>query len=345
MQKLYKFFIYFSYVAVSISLFGNSSSEKITLPVAISAGKSNFKAKLNQLFLETAYGKRPTLSRGPTIFVSDIMIYDENKGIGYAYGNLRFADINDRIFMSAQEGTYYAKEEKIILRKVPEILVEQSEFISTRINGKIITVYPNEYYIHVQGNIEIDDGETLISGKQAQIWTKKDRMIVSGDVQAETSEQILTTDRLNVQFKNGSLDYYTAIGNVKAISKVDRFTLLSQFLTYRHTNGFFRATDEPSIYFHEQETIAHANVIEYYRETQEGSLLGDVITLQGDKSQKAFSRWALYSGKENKIRMLGNPRLEQNSSQLFGTEIIVNIDSNNMEILGGGRGFLDRLTQ
>lgn len=312
------------------------------IPVAITSGKSKFHANDKEIILETAFKRRPTLSQGPVILVADTMIYDEEKEIGYAYGNLRFADIQNRSFFSAQEGTYFTKEKKIVLRKTPEILMEQNNQKSTRINGKVITIYPEDSYLIVQGNIEIDDGTTFITGKEVRIWSEDNRMIVSGNVQSISEDQKLQTDRLNVQFTNGGLSHYMAKGHTIAVSTSDNFTLCSKLLTFNNEKKLFRATEDPSIYFHEQETMSFANVIEYYQDTKMGNLLGNVISMQGDGTQKAFSRWALYNGSNNTIRMFGNPRLQQEDSELFGMEILVNIDSNNMFISGSGKGFFNR---
>ncbi|MGL5721176.1 MAG: LptA/OstA family protein [Brevinema sp.] len=318
----------------------------IRIPVAISAGRSNFRTAANQLFMETANGRRPTMSRGPAIFMADIMIYDEPNGIGYAAGNLRFADTGERVFMSAEEGAYYTQEEKIVLYKVPEVLVQSGDTGTLRINGTLITVYPNDYYMYVQGNVELNDGQTLISGQEAKIWIRRNRMVVTGEVQARVNQsQALTSDRLNVQFTNGGLDSYTAVSNVTAVSYDDKITLISQYLNYTETNKFFRAVDDPLIYFYDRGTVAYANVVEYSTDTQFGTLIGNVVAVQTGNNQKAYARWANYYGESDQIRMIGNPRLEQGESQLLGTEIVVHINSNTMEILGGGQGFLDQNEQ
>ncbi|MGL4367322.1 MAG: LptA/OstA family protein [Brevinemataceae bacterium] len=340
--KKYIFSAYFVGIAIQVFFFGVMNSQQVSPPVAITSGKAYLRVKEKFIYLETANKRRPTLSQGPALFVSDIMIYDEEKEIGYAYGNLRFADIEQRSFFSAQEGTYFAKEKKIVLHKTPEILLEQSSNVSTKINGKIITIYPDDSYIHVQGNIEIDDGTTFITGKEARIWSKQNKMSISGDVQSISDTQKLAADSLTVLFEDGDLASYTAQGNVKAVSTVDKFTLCSSLLNYNNKEQYFQATESPLIFFHEQDTIAYGNTIEYYRETKMGSLLGNVVAIQKDESQKAFSQWAIYNGSNNTLTMYGSPKLKQNDSELFANEIIVNIDSNNMELVGGGRGFFNR---
>ena len=314
----------------------------LSVSVAVTAGKSFFKTIEELIILETANNRRPTISQGPVALIADTMIYDEATEIGYATGNLRFADLNNRTFFSAQEGTYFTKEKKIVLRKSAEILLEQGDNISTKIIGRIITIYPDDSYIHVQGNIAIDDGTTYITGEEVRIWSKEDKMIVSGNVQSISDNQKLVADRLNVQFKDGELYNYVARGNVIANSEEDGFTLQSGVLFYDHTINFYKALIEPSIFFQEQNSISHANIIEYDKVTEIGNLIGNVISIQGNGEQIAYSRWAVFHGSNNIINMYGNPRLVQKGSEIFGTEIIVNIDSNNMEILGGGRGFFDR---
>ncbi|MGL5955214.1 MAG: LptA/OstA family protein [Brevinema sp.] len=310
--------------------------------VAVTSGKSFFKTVEELVILETANNRRPTLSQGPVAFVSDTMIYDEKTKIGYAYGNLRFADLLNRTFFSAQEGTFFTKENKIVLRKSPEILLEQDNNLSTKIDGNIITIYPDDSYIHVQGNITIDDGTTFITGKEVRIWSEEDRMIVSGNVQSLSENQKLASDRLNVQFNKGQLDFYIARGNVIAVNSEDQFTLEAGVLSYEQEKDFYKAVSDPLIYFQEQKTVSYANIIEYDRPTKIGNLLGNVVSIQEGSEQKAYSRWAVYNGSNNIINMYGNPRLQQETSEIFGTEIIVNIDSNNMSIIGGGRGFFDR---
>ena len=314
----------------------------LSVSVAVTAGKSFFKTIEELIILETANNRRPTISQGPVALIADTMIYDEATEIGYATGNLRFADLNNRTFFSAQEGTYFTKEKKIVLRKSAEILLEQGDNISTKIIGRIITIYPDDSYIHVQGNIAIDDGTTYITGEEVRIWSKEDKMIVSGNVQSVSDTQKLVADRLNVQFKDGELYNYVARGNVIANSEEDGFTLQSGVLFYDHTINFYKALIEPSIFFQEQNSISHANIIEYDKVTEIGNLIGNVISIQGNGEQIAYSRWAVFHGSSEIINMYGNPRLVQNGSEIFGTEIIVNIGSNNMEILGGGRGFFDR---
>ena len=314
----------------------------LSVSVAVTAGKSFFKTIEELIILETANNRRPTISQGPVALIADTMIYDEATEIGYATGNLRFADLNNRTFFSAQEGTYFTKEKKIVLRKSAEILLEQGDNISTKIIGRIITIYPDDSYIHVQGNIAIDDGTTYITGEEVRIWSKEDKMIVSGNVQSISDNQKLVADRLNVQFQDGELYNYVARGNVIANSEEDGFTLQSGVLFYDHTINFYKALIEPSIFFQEQNSISHANIIEYDKVTEIGNLIGNVISIQGNGEQIAYSRWAVFHGSSEIINMYGNPRLVQNGSEIFGTEIIVNIGSNNMEILGGGRGFFDR---
>ncbi len=314
----------------------------LSVSVAVTAGKSFFKTIEELIILETANNRRPTISQGPVALIADTMIYDEKTEIGYATGNLRFADLNNRTFFSAQEGTYFTKEKKVVLRKSPEILLEQGDNISTKIIGRIITIYPDDSYIHVQGNIAIDDGKTYITGEEVRIWSKEDKMIVSGNVQSISEDQKLVADRLNVQFQDGELYNYVARGNVIANSEEDGFTLQSGILFYDNTTDFYKALIEPSIFFQEQETISHANIIEYDKTYWDRQFNRYVVTIQGKHEQIAYSRWAVFHGSNNIINMYGNPRLVQQGSEIFGTEIIVNIDSNNMEILGGGRGFFDR---
>lgn len=310
--------------------------------VAVTAGKSIFKTVKSLVILETANSRRPTLSQGPVALVADTMIYDENTKIGYANGNLRFADLQNRSYFSAQEGTYFTKEKKIVLRKSPQILLEQDSQTSTKIDGNIITIYPEDSYIHVQGNISIDDGSIFITGEEVRIWSEEDKMIVSGNVQSIANDQKLISDRLSVQFANGELDFYIARGNVIAVNTEEGFTLQSGVLSYDNKEDFYKAVMEPLIYFQDQKTVTHANIIEYNRITQIGNLLGNVVSIQDGGAQKAYSRWAIYNGSKSIINMYGNPRMQQDGSELFGSEIIVNTASNTMEVLGGGRGFFDR---
>ncbi len=329
---------YISILVFSILFIVNYSG---AISVAVTSGKSFFKTAEGIVLLETANNRRPTLSQGYIALIADQMIYDENEKIGYAYGNLRFADLNNRTYFSAQEGTYFSKEKKIVLRKSPQILLERQNDESTKIEGNIITIYPEDSHIHVQGNIGIDDGTTFITGEEAKIWTEENRMIVSGNVQSISGDQKLTSDRLSVQFNNNGLEFYIARGNVIAVSEEDGFTLQSGILSYNAENDFFKAVSDPLIYFQNEDTVSYANIIEYDRGTKIGNLLGNVISIQDEGAQKAYSRWAVYNGSNNIINMYGNPRLQKDNSEIFGAEIIVDVDSNNMKILGGGRGFFE----
>ena len=310
--------------------------------VGVTSGKSFFRTVEELIILETANNRRPTISQGPVAFIADTIIYDEGEKIGYAYGDLRFADLGNRTFFSAQEGTYFTKENKIVLRKTPEILLEQDDDISTKITGRVITIYPDDSYIHVQGNIQIDDGSTFVTGEEVRIWNKQNRMVVTGNVQSLSGQQKLASDRLSVQFTNGGLSYYVARGNVKAVNPEDKFTIMSGLLSYDNKTEFFRATMDPLLFFQEQNSVSYANIIEYTRPTKIGYLVGDVITVQDSGAQKAFSRWARYNGSNDIINMYGSPRLQKDGSEVFGTEIVVNVESNNMQILGGGQGFFNR---
>ncbi len=327
----------------AVIMFFGVFSYAISISVAVTAGKSIFRTVDQLVILETANNRRPTLSRGPVALIADTMIYDEKEKIGYASGNLRFADLGNRTYFSAQEGTYFTKEHKVVLRKTPQILLEQSDGLSTKIEGEVITIYPDDSYIQVQGNASVDDGSTFITGQEVRIWSEEDRMLISGNVQVVSEEQKLASDRLSVQFTNGGLDYYIARGNVMAVNPVDKFTLEAGVLSYNTEGNFYKAVVNPYIYFPENDTIAYANIIEYNRDTKKGDLLGDVVAIQDNGEKKAFSRWAIYDGEDNIIRMYGNPRLQQReTSELFGSEIVVYVDSNHMSILGGGRGFFDR---
>ncbi|MGL4560753.1 MAG: LptA/OstA family protein [Brevinema sp.] len=343
---LRKVIISLAVIFLSTSSMQSQTQEKFSPPLAISSGKSIFRTIEKKIYLKTANNRRPTMRQLGIVFSADFMIYDENARIGYANGNLRFADPENTMFISAEEGTYFIDSNKIVLQKTPEILIAQDENTSSRIVGKIITIYPNDSYIHVQGNIEIDDGTTFITGKEAQIWSKEDRMLITGIVQSISDEQKLTTDSLDIQFINGDLASYTASGNVKAVNNVDKFTTCASILTYDHQQELFRATENPSIYFQEDRIISFANVIEYDRRTKIGNLLGNVISIQQNNKQeeiqRAYSRWAVYNGNSNIVNMYGNPRVVQKDSELFGMEIIIDITSNIMQVIGGGQGIFNR---
>lgn len=311
-------------------------------PLHVTAGRSIFRTNENKVYMETLNNQRPTLTQNGVALIADRMIYDENDEIGYAYGNLRFVDLKNKTFLSADEGTYNSKEQKIILRKSAEILLEKEDGSSLRIVGKIITIYPDDSYIIVQGNIELDDGDTRISGKELHIWMKSEKMVILGQVQSLSEKQKLITDKLSMQFKDGELQYYTADGNVIAVSIEDKMTIMAGFLSYDLKKQLMKAIKNPSIYFHSQSTISYANVIEFDQNTNMGSLLGDVVSIQNEGEQMAYSRWALYNGEKKTISMFGNPRLEQADSEVFGTEILVDVDKNTMNILSGGRGFFKK---
>lgn len=343
--KIFHFQIIFLFFCITIC-YSEDNNDSYSPPIAITSGKSIFKTADRKIYLLTGNNRRPTLRQLGIVFTSDYIIYDEELKIGYAYGNLRFADPDNTVFMSAEEGTYFVDQKKIVLRKTPEILLGQDKNTSTKIIGKIITIYPEESYVHVQGNIEINDGSTFITGKEAKIWTKDDRMLITGTVQSISEDQKLTADTLDVTFADGGLSTYKAQGNVKVVNNIDNFTLCTTILTYNNKEKLFRATENPSLYFQKDRTISFANVIEYNSDTKFGNLIGDVISIQDtddpSQRQKAYSRWAVFDGNSNIINMYGNPRLVQKDSELFGMQIIININSNNMHLIGGGQGIFNR---
>ncbi|MGL4394044.1 MAG: LptA/OstA family protein [Brevinema sp.] len=322
------------------------NSANYSPPIAITSGKSIFRTIERKIYLKSANNRRPTFRQLGVIFSADYIIYDEGLRIGYANGNLRFADPNNNMFISGEEGTYFVDLNKIVLRQNAEILMGSSAKTSSRITGKVITIYPNDAYIHIQGNIEVDDGQTFITGKEAQIWSRQNKALITGMVQASSDEQKMTAETLDIRFENGDLSSYTASGNVKSVNTVDRFALCSDILTYNNTLQLFRATENPRLYFIDDRSISFANVIEYDRKTKLGNLLGDVVTVQYQEDnteiQRAYSRWATYDGSVNEVNMYGSPRLVQQDSELFGMQIIINIASNTMNIIGGGQGLFDR---
>jgi lipopolysaccharide assembly outer membrane protein LptD (OstA) len=306
-------------------------------PVKISAGKTTVKMtsmrEFQQTILENQNRIMPNIIQGQNSLKAETIIYNGQQEIGYAYRNVVFEDKENNAVLTAGEGTYYTQERKVVVERNPKLLMRNDNTVAT---SRTMTFYQDLDYAVLSGNVEIKGADYTMRGDRARLYQNTGKFLMTGKAQTEDDDKILVADSIDIRTKDNRLENYTASGNVSVTSKTEGFIIQSGRLDYYEELGYSRITRNPKIIFKERNIVAYSRVMEKYDAENKANLLGDVVIVQGDR--RAYAKWGEYLINEEKVILTGNPVLIEGNSRFNAFQIVVDVKSETMHMIGGGRG-------
>jgi lipopolysaccharide export system protein LptA len=238
------------------------------------------------------------------------------------------------ISLRAGQGVYYTRDKKIVVSGSPVIEMKRS---GTTASADVMTIYTEEDYIIMTGNVVIKSSNYTLTSDKATYYQSTGTFKLSGRASSPMNDTILTADRIDIITVNNQLKSYSAIGNVEAVNTNDGFTIYSGRLDYYKELGYARITENPVIVFHDQNMRAYSKVMDQYENEKKANLIGNVIIEQGD--QRAYAHWGEYFSDQKIMNLSGNPILASGESKMNANRIMVDVSAGEMTMIGGGTGY------
>lgn len=305
-------------------------------PVEVTAGKSTYNWEIERIILENTNNIVPIIVQGNIILKANTILYDNKNEIGYAFGSIFYQNNEDKMILTAEEGTYDTKKKEIIVKQNP-VLISQKD--NTIAKSDIMKIYPDKEYIVLIGNVFISNSNFIIQGDQAILYQKSGQFKVMGNAKAIQDELTLYANKIDIFSKKGKLDNYTALGNVKIIENKEGYIITSGRMDYYKDLGYSKISKNPVITFKEKNIEAYSIIMEKYDKEEKANLLGNVIIIQNNK--KAYAKWGEYFIKNKKMILTGNPILIEGQSKFNANKIIIDVEQETMSLVGKGNGFYE----
>lgn len=320
----------------SVHLHAQFAAMNTNQPVDVTAGRSTYKWEIQKTILENTNNQKPVINQENSVLEADTIIYDQKLETGYAFGNVVYQNKKDKMVLTAGEGTYNTKKKEIIAKKNPVLIMKKD---NTKAKSEVMKIYPNRDYVNMIGNVWITNQKFVIEGDNADMFQKSGKFKVMGNAVAKQEKTILNSDIIEADSKGGEIGSYAATGHVKVLDKKEGYTINSGRLDYYKELGYSKITKDPVITFTNKNVKAYSITMEKYDKEDKANLLGNVIIIQGNK--KAYSKWGEYFSKDKKMILTGNPVLYQGKTKFAAQKIIVNIDSETMNMIGKGSGIYE----
>ncbi len=329
-----KYFYIITFIFLFDFIFSQAFKVSTNEPVEVTAGKSTYKWEIEKLLLENTNNMMPLIIQGKSSLKANTIIYDNKTEIGYAFGNVFYQNTEEKFILMAGEGTYNTKTKELIVKQNPKIISQKD---NTLAKSDLMKIYPDKDLVIMIGHVKITNTNFIIEGNQATIYQKTGQIKVIGNARAKQEKTIMNSDKIDIQSKNGILENYTAIGNVKVEDIKEGYTINSGRLDYYKELGYSKISQKPVITFKDKNIKAYSIIMEKYDQEEKANLLGNVIIIQDNK--KAYAKWGEYLVKEKKMVLSGNPYLIEKKSKFHANKIIFDVDAETMNMIGKGAGF------
>lgn len=180
------------------------------------------------------------------------------------------------------------------------------------------------------GNVCFKQGKMDLKSQRA-IWYKKSGLVIlMGEVNITDVEYDLRADKVTY-YQNSKRA--VAERKVKLIDKVQNVILTGEEAEYKKLEEFLTFRQSPTLILdsHKKDSALSvaAQIMEYSRQTQIGTAIGQVQINRGDL--KATCGRAVFFRLENKIILSEEPQVIQKESQISGREMTLFLKDNKLE--------------
>lgn len=356
-------------------IFGTQSDE----PVDVSAGTATYRWEIDRLILETARNQRPTIEQSGSTLIADTIIYDYETEIGYAYGNVVYTGADDNTVLTADEGTFYTDEEKVVMTGSPSLITEEGTEDEMTATADTMTFYSEHEYVVFTGNVEILSDDYEMTGEQATYYQNTGRFSSDGRSTASQNGKTITADSIDMISDNEGNETgdYVATGDVVVEDPEEGITIYCDRIESMSGEGgkneSYIATGNVVIENipedeDDESYEVHCGKAEYYEELgyvrmtedpvlyfTDYDMTASALTMeQYDDENRAnllgdvvieygdlttYSRWGEYSGDEDKIYLTGNPIITTSGSQFTSHLVELDLNTEDVNMIGGGTGY------
>lgn len=180
------------------------------------------------------------------------------------------------------------------------------------------------------GRVWFKQGKMDLKSQRA-IWYKKSGLVVfMGEVNITDVEYDLRADKVTY-YQNSKRA--VAEGKVKLIDKVQDIILTGEEAEYKKQEEFLTFRQSPALILdpHKKDSAltVTAQIMEYSRQTQIGTAIGQVQITKGDLI--AACGRAIFYRQENKIILSENPQVIQKESRISGSQMTLFLKDNKLE--------------
>ncbi|MFN3660606.1 MAG: LptA/OstA family protein, partial [Brevinematales bacterium] len=310
---------------------------QISDPIQITAERSVFQWEIQRLVLEGKVKQVPTIQQNASILKANTIVYEDQKKVGYAFGNVSFQDAQRGVVLLAGEGTYDTRKKEVTATKSPRLYLKKD---NVEVSGNTIRFLPEKNDMFVYQNVKIKGKGYLLQGDQAQLYQSANRLFVQGNASLEQDDTTILSRTMQVFYGNGKISSYTASDDVSVTEKKKGYVITGGRLDYYQELAYTRITRDPQIHFTNESGAARVCclVIDMYQNEERANLLGNVQIIKGN--QKVTARWGQYYMKQKRIILTGNPVLENGNSRFEATIMIFDVDKQELVLEGKGKGKL-----
>jgi len=306
-------------------------------PIQVTAEKSVFQWEIQRLLLEGKMKQVPTIQQGSSVLKADTIVYEHEKKIGFAFGNVSFQDSVRRALLLAGEGTYDTIKKEVTATKNPRLYLKKDQ---VEISGRMIRFLVEKNDMFVYHNVKIKGKDYVLYGDQGQLFQTANRLVIQGQARLQQGETTIASRRMQILYGDGKLSSYTALDDVVVTEKKQGYVITGGRLDYYEDLAYTRVTRDPRIHFTNDSGAAQVSclVIDMYKNEDRANLLGNVEIVKG--GQRVTARWGQYLMKQKRIILTGNPVLEDKTSRFEASVMVFDVDKQELILEGKGKGRL-----
>ena len=198
---------------------------------------------------------------GKTIKAENFL-YDKNKNILIAIGNVEINDKIDDVTIYSDKITYYKNEELVLTDGNSRAVNDDIEIDADKFNYN-----KKRNILDAKGSVKVDNlkDNYLIYSDKISYRKNEEKIISRKNSKAITDEIIIDAENFNFDRRNNILN---ASGNVKIDDKIENYLIYSNFITYYKnenkviTKGKTRALLDSSYIFNSKNVILNRNIKE-----------------------------------------------------------------------------------
>ncbi len=163
---------------------------------------------------------------------------------------------------------------------------------------------------------------------------EKEHTTLSGNASVVTESMEISADTIELSGKD--FRFIKATGQVSGLNKDSKLEFTCGTMNYDRTTKIATLQDTVHLIDIENDVTADAQIIEYNQETEIAVMQINVKLLQ--KDNVCTSAYAVYQKKTQLLNMEGNPKIVQGSDTFRAQEILLNLDTQEIQLDGRVKG-------